>query len=209
MIRDQLQSLFKFIGEENKKNDEIKNEMKRFKSIFKLMGDLDEEVDGKSEEEDDEDDDGAQIGGAGAQTSHSIRKKSTQRLHRLLTTATMQHQDNDEKEGKSWLDWRKTINQNNRDLYEQLKDSNREELQDLTYESSNLPELTDVQKSIASSRLSSILEDHKEVTEMNEATVEEDKRWYGEFANSFTKVPKWWSDEHGTCALPYVSSIPN
>merc|ERR1719300_416515 len=44
VIRDQLQSLFKFAEQEDKKKDQTKHEIKRFQSMMRLMSDVDEKV---------------------------------------------------------------------------------------------------------------------------------------------------------------------
>ena len=74
---------------------------------------------------------------------------------RERTREEEQKESNEEKED-SWKEWKASINKNNRDLWKQLRENNREDLLKLN-ESSSFLKLTDEQKQVVSSLLTSIL----------------------------------------------------
>ena len=111
------------------------------------------------------------------------------------------NQDNDE---KSWMDWKKIVEESNKKLHSQLKESHRDSLLELTEES--VVKLTDDQKRTASSLFSAILnferkQQEDEDTFTSEENTDDELRYYVAFKNSWTKVPEWWSPEHDVLLL--------
>eukprot|EP01083_Nonionella_stella_P314177 1130828_1 len=179
IIRNQLQSLFKFIEDIDDDNGlSEEQQLMSFALLSMLKADANE-----------------------IETENGIMDKfkeyydAFKRLNDNKTSDT-----STETEEKTWHEWKEMINQCNGDLREQLEISNREKLLDLMLESSF--DFTDDQKKIVSSLLSCILTHHENEAELERLHTEhEDGRFFTEFNRSWHKTPKWWTHNHDLLLL--------